>query len=58
MTMTIVLCSLYCLTCSAQTKRALLIGISNYPQKDDNSWTNIHGANDVNVLFKLKILFI
>lgn len=30
------------------TKRALLIGISDYPvYKDDVSWGNIHGANDV-----------
>ena len=50
MTMTIVLCSLCCLTCAAQTKRALLIGISNYPPKDDNSWNNIHGENDISLL--------
>ena len=50
MTMTIVLCSLCCLTCKAQTKRALLMGISNYPQNDDNSWNNIHGENDISLL--------
>ncbi len=32
---------------NAQTKRALLIGISEYSQNDNNSWENIHGANDV-----------
>lgn len=33
-------------------KRALLIGISEYPkiQVVDASWTNIHGTNDVNLL--------
>ena len=50
MTMAIVMCSLCCLTCKAQTKRALLMGISNYPQNDDNSWNNIHGENDISLL--------
>lgn len=33
-------------------KRALLIGISEYPkvQAAESSWANIHGANDVNLL--------
>ena len=41
-------------TMTAQNKRALLIGISEYnsTQSDisDNDWANIHGANDVNLL--------
>lgn len=34
-------------------KRALLIGISHYPQTTRNNpctWTNIHGSNDVRLL--------
>ena len=31
-------------------KRALLVGISKYPQVDNNRWQNIHGANDVYLL--------
>ncbi len=31
----------------AQTKRALVVGISEYPQSDHDSWGSIHGANDV-----------
>ena len=34
----------------AQEKRALLIGISDYPQSGDNSWSNIHGARDVELI--------
>jgi len=34
----------------AQTKRAFLVGISNYPQTGEQSWNNIHGANDVNLI--------
>ena len=37
----------------AQSKRALLIGISNYSKYDyppDHEWDNIHGANDVRLL--------
>lgn len=26
------------------------MGISNYPQNDDNSWNNIHGENDISLL--------
>ncbi len=41
-------------TMTAQNKRALLIGISEYntTQSDvsDNDWVNIHGANDVDLL--------
>lgn len=36
-----------CRDANAQTKRALLIGISEYQQNDNNSWEYIHGANDV-----------
>ena len=36
----------------AQTKRAFLVGISDYPQTDEQSWNNIHGANDVEVITK------
>ena len=36
----------------AQTKRAFLVGISDYPKEDENSWSNIHGANDVDIISK------
>ena len=35
---------------SAQTKRALVIGISEYPQSGDNSWNSIHGTNDAELI--------
>lgn len=38
---------------SAQTKRALLVGISDYGSTDeqvDSVWSNIHGANDVELI--------
>lgn len=38
---------------SAQTKRALLVGISDYGGTDeqvDSVWSNIHGANDVELI--------
>lgn len=38
---------------SAQNKRAFLVGISDYQltnHSDNNSWENIHGANDVALL--------
>ena len=41
---------LTCLPVYSQTKRALLVGISDYPQKESDAWTNIHGANDVFLL--------
>ena len=36
------------------TKRALLIGISEYPEykTTDTSWQSIHGANDVELISK------
>lgn len=33
-------------TTSAQTKRALVVGISEYQKVGENSWATIHGAND------------
>jgi len=42
-----------CFCMQAQSKRALLIGISNYSKYDfppDHEWHNIHGANDVRLL--------
>ena len=38
------------LSLMGQTKRALVVGISNYPQTDTNSWALIHGANDVELV--------
>ena len=35
---------------SAQTKRALIIGISEYAQNGENSWGAIHGANDAELI--------
>lgn len=36
----------------AETKRALLIGVSDYgnSNEDPNKWVNIHGANDITLL--------
>ena len=44
-----------CHTVQAQTKRALLIGISDYgnAKEDPNLWSNISGANDVALLTPL-----
>ncbi len=36
----------------AQSKRALLIGLSDYPQNEINSWNKIHGTNDVDLISK------
>lgn len=43
------------LTMQAQTKRALIIGISDYgnAKEDPNKWSNISGANDVMLLSPL-----
>lgn len=41
------------LSVQSQTKRALLIGISNYnsvSKPSDDEWSNIHGVNDVKLL--------
>lgn len=38
--------------CYGQSKRAFLVGISEYTYEAalDNAWTNIHGANDVSLI--------
>ena len=38
------------LNLGAQTKRALLVGISNYSSNSATQWTDIHGANDVELI--------
>ena len=38
------------ISASAQTKRALVIGISDYPQKGADPWGPIHGANDAELI--------
>lgn len=38
------------LNMGAQTKRALLVGISNYSSNSATQWTDIHGANDVELI--------
>lgn len=42
-------------TMNAETKRALLVGISDYgnAMEDPNKWKNIHGANDIELLTPL-----
>ena len=39
-----------CINMEGQTKRAFLVGISNYDQNTENAWCLIHGANDVELL--------
>lgn len=46
--MTVIICVMDC-HASAETKHALLIGISDYPYK----WANISGANDIHLLSPL-----
>ena len=43
------------LNAEAQTKHALIVGISDYgnAKEDPNKWSNIHGANDVTLLSPL-----
>lgn len=43
------------LSMQAQTKRALIVGISDYgnAKEDPNKWSNISGANDVKLLLPL-----
>lgn len=36
----------------AQTKRAFLVGLSDYPQIEGQPWNPIHGANDVSIISK------
>lgn len=47
----IILFSLVVFICSAQTRRALLVGVANYPQ--ESGWRKIHSDNDVQLLSKL-----
>ena len=44
-----------CQTMNAETKRALLVGISDYgnAMEDPNKWANISGANDIKLLSPL-----
>ena len=35
---------------TAQTKRALVVGISVYTRTDNNMWGTIHGANDADLI--------
>ena len=45
------LCLCFSLDVAAQTRRALLVGISDYESAGDlNVWTNIHGTNDVQLM--------
>lgn len=37
-------------TASAQAKRALLVGISNYSSNSATQWTDIHGTHDVELI--------
>ena len=48
----LVLFLLSCILINAQTKRAFLVGVSDYPQNSDSSWDNIHGTNDVDMISK------
>lgn len=38
------------ISASAQTKRALVVGISEYQSCGTNSWGSIHGANDAKII--------
>ena len=38
---------------SAQTKRALVVGISEYEKSDNNAWGAIHGANDADLILPI-----
>lgn len=48
----LVLFLLFCILINAQTKRAFLVGVSDYPQNSDSSWDIIHGTNDVDMISK------
>ena len=37
-------------TLSAQTKRALVFGVSDYPQTSNMAWGSIHGSNDADLI--------
>lgn len=38
---------------TAQTKRALVVGISEYEKSDNNAWGAIHGANDADLILPI-----
>ena len=42
---------IFTLCIQAQSKQALLVGISNYSQSGEDAWVDIHGANDVEMLY-------
>lgn len=46
----IMIAALISISASAQTKRALVIGISDYPKCGAGSWEAIHGANDAELI--------
>lgn len=46
----ILIAALIAISASAQTKRALVIGISDYPKCGAGSWEAIHGANDAELI--------
>lgn len=46
----ILIAALISISASAQTKRALVIGISDYPKCGAGSWEAIHGANDAELI--------
>ncbi len=46
----VLIAALISISASAQTKRALVIGISDYPKCDADSWGMIHGANDAELI--------
>lgn len=40
-------------TTTAQTKRALVVGISEYQQTNDHAWSPIHGSNDADLIIPI-----
>lgn len=46
----LVISLLLCPSTYGQTKRALLVGISDYSKSTIGKWSNIHGANDVQLI--------
>ena len=46
----ILIAAIIAISVSAQTKRALVIGISDYPINGTDSWEVIHGANDAELI--------
>lgn len=46
----VLIAALISISVSAQTKRALVIGISDYPKSGEDSWGAIHGANDAELI--------